>query len=50
VSALGLPLAHHVIEAVPFCAPAVLLGLGLLSLVLRDRLRERSRRAGSRER
>ncbi len=45
---LQLPLAHHLIEAVPFFVPAVLLPLGLLGLTLRDRLRHRAPR--SRER
>lgn len=45
---LQLPLAHHLIEAVPFFVPAVLLPLGLVGLTLRDGLRERARR--SRER
>jgi len=40
-----LPLAHHVIEAIPFFVPAVLLPLGLLGLTVRDRLRERRRRS-----
>jgi len=42
---LQLPFAHHLIEAVPFFVPAVLLPLGLLGLTLRDRLRERSPRS-----
>ncbi|MGI8579927.1 MAG: hypothetical protein ACR2K9_05200 [Solirubrobacteraceae bacterium] len=34
-----LPIAHHLVEAVPFVVPVVLLPLVLLGLALRDRLR-----------
>jgi hypothetical protein len=41
---MALPIADHgsFLTAVPFVAPAVLLVIGLLALVLRDRARRKS--------
>ncbi len=36
-----LPIAHHLVETVPFVVPVVLLPLVLLGLALRDRLKGR---------
>jgi hypothetical protein len=39
IATFVLPIAHHLVEAVPFVVPVVLLPLVLLGLAVRDRLK-----------
>lgn len=41
---LAIPLAHHgLLLAIPFVVPALTIGLGLVAIALRDRVRGRRR-------
>ncbi len=44
----ALPLAHHLVQAIPVLLPALVLPVGLVAWTIRDRRRARAEQAESR--